>query len=169
MSIPSAVTTLCRLRVARRRGNRMLADVHERLACAHVLTVQLATFRFEAADDAIELAGELEVRRARAALQTPGACDQHFEVVHTAEHVLRVLQRTHARRGARAAELANQLHRVPEFFHRDADFVEAVWQVHTGCVFHRGTQALAPPARTLLRAPESLRIRDVAVAAAGRR
>ena len=126
------------------------------------MSVQLTAFVLEPPNKAIKIGGDFQARRARRALYTACPRNQHFEIVHAAEQILGILQRAKTRGRARGSEVLFQLQRVPQFLHRDPNFMKAIGKVKASSVFDRerkpfGALSRAVPGlRSTLRIPDAL-------------
>jgi exopolyphosphatase / guanosine-5'-triphosphate,3'-diphosphate pyrophosphatase len=130
-------------------GNGLVAGGRQRLSERRVLTVQLPALHLETANEPIEVGRQPEVRCAGRSLHRTHPGDQHFQVVHAAEEILRRFQSPHARRRARSAQLVHQLEGVPQLLDRDTNFVQAVGQIEAGCGIHRGAKTHCPSGRAI--------------------
>ena len=109
------------------------------------MAVQLAAFGLEAPHQAIELARQPQVRPDWGSLHGAGARNEDLEVVHSSEQVLRLLERTNRSHRSRAAQVANQLHRIPQLLDGYANLVQAIGQVNAGGVVDGRAQRRRPP------------------------
>jgi hypothetical protein len=105
------------------------------------MAVTLPALGFKTANQPIETRREPQIGGARRTLDCAHPTDQHFEVVHPSEEVLRLFQHRDARHRARTAHLAHQLEPVPQLLYGDTNVVQAIRQVQTGGVLDRDTKS----------------------------
>jgi hypothetical protein len=101
-----------------------------------------------------------EIGRGR--LQIANTLDEYLQIMNATQEILRSSQGPNRSRHPLMSRLRQELRRVPEFLHRDADVMEAFGDIHGTGDLHRGSHACRAMCHTRLQRPQPRMTRPTA-------